>query len=94
MSWVCSIAVKPKGEIVRIDGKTVSGNVDAKTKAIHMVGAQAEANQLALGQVKTDEKSNEITAILVNKVYAITGFTSVKRLYRNDRCNELSERHR
>ena len=28
-----------------------------------MVGARSKANQLVLGQVKTDEKSNEITAI-------------------------------
>ena len=31
--------------------------------AIHMVSAWASANRLVLGQVKTDEKSNEITAI-------------------------------
>ena len=31
--------------------------------AIHMVSAWASANSLVLRQVKTDEKSNEITAI-------------------------------
>ena len=31
--------------------------------SIHMVSAYASANQLVLGQVKTDKKSNEITAI-------------------------------
>jgi predicted transposase YbfD/YdcC len=46
-----------------IDGKTVCGSKDVKTKAIHMVNAWANANQLVLGQVKTDEKFNEITAI-------------------------------
>ena len=30
---------------------------------IHMVSAWANANKLVLGQVKTDDKSNEITAI-------------------------------
>lgn len=63
ISWVKSIAVQTKGEIVSIDGKTLCGSRDAKTKAIHMVSAWANANQLVLGQVKTDEKSNEITAI-------------------------------
>jgi predicted transposase YbfD/YdcC len=63
LSWVKSIAEKTKGEIISIDGKTVCGSRDNKTKAIHMVGAWANANQLALGQVKTEEKSNEITAI-------------------------------
>jgi len=63
MSWVSSITYKTKGEIVSIDGKTVCGSRNAKTKAIHLVGAWSHANQLALGQVRTDEKSNEITAI-------------------------------
>jgi predicted transposase YbfD/YdcC len=63
LSWVRSVAQKTKGEIISIDGKTVCGSRDAKAKAIHMVSAWANANQLVLGQVKTDEKSNEITAI-------------------------------
>ena len=63
VSWVRSIAVKTKGEIVSIDGKTVCGSKGDVVKAIHMVGAWGNANQLVLGQVKTDEKSNEITAI-------------------------------
>ena len=63
LSWVRSITEKTKGEIISIDGKTVCGSRDTKAKAIHMVSAWANANQLVLGQVKTDEKSNEITAI-------------------------------
>jgi predicted transposase YbfD/YdcC len=63
LSWVKSVAHLTEGEIVSIDGKTVCGSRDAKSKAIHMVSAWANANQLVLGQVKTDEKSNEITAI-------------------------------
>ncbi len=63
MSWVKSVTQKTKGEIISIDGKTVCGSRDAKAKAIHMVSAWANANQLVLGQVKTDEKSNEIKAI-------------------------------
>ncbi|GHU80647.1 hypothetical protein FACS1894191_6380 [Clostridia bacterium] len=39
------------------------GGRDAKAKAIHMVSAWASTNQMVLGQVKTEEKSNEITAI-------------------------------
>jgi hypothetical protein len=34
-----------------------------KKSAIHMVGAFAAENGVVLGQVKTYEKSNEITAI-------------------------------
>jgi len=63
LSWVKSVTRKTKGEIVSIDGKTVCGSRDTKAKAIHIVSAWANANQLVLGQVKTEEKSNEITAI-------------------------------
>ena len=63
MSWVRSVAQKTKGEIISIDGKTACGSRDAKAKAIHMVSAWANTNQLVLGQVKTEEKSNEIKAI-------------------------------
>ena len=63
LSWVKSVTIKTKGEIISIDGKTVRGSQDAKAKAIHMVSAWENANQLVLGQVKTEGKSNEITAI-------------------------------
>jgi len=61
--WVRSIATRVKGEIVSIDGKTVCGSKSEVARAIHMVSAWGNTNQLVLGQVKTDEKSNEITAI-------------------------------
>ena len=53
------------GEVVAIDGKTVRRSHDrnAGQRAIHLVSAWASANTLTLGQVKTTEKSNEITAI-------------------------------
>ena len=63
MSWVRSSAKLSNGEIVSIDGKTVCGSKDTKSKAIHMVSAWANSNQLVLGQTKVNEKSNEITAI-------------------------------
>jgi len=54
-----------QGEIVAIDGKTLRRSYDkANNKAaIHMVSAWAAGNGIVLGQLKTDEKSNEITAI-------------------------------
>ena len=53
------------GEVVAIDGKTVHRSHDKRAgkQAIHLVSAWASANTLTLGQVKTEEKSNEITAI-------------------------------
>jgi predicted transposase YbfD/YdcC len=64
-TWVRDIANVTEGEVVAIDGKTVRRSFDkASSKAaIHMVSAWAATNKLVLGQVKTDEKSNEITAI-------------------------------
>ncbi len=50
---------------IAIDGKTLRGsfNTASGSKAIHMVSAWLSEEGLVLGQVKTAEKSNEITAI-------------------------------
>ena len=61
--WTKAVHRKTKGEIVSIDGKTICASRSEDQKAIHMVSAWANKNKLVLGQVKTDEKSNEITAI-------------------------------
>jgi predicted transposase YbfD/YdcC len=65
MSWVQAVAEKTQGQVIAIDGKTVRRSHDQHLgkKAVHMVSAWASANRLVLGQVKVDEKSNEITAI-------------------------------
>ena len=64
VDWVNSIADLSKGQIIAIDGKTIRGaKSHGKKSPIHMVSAWACENNLVLGQVKTDEKSNEITAI-------------------------------
>ena len=54
-----------QGELVGIDGKTLRGsyNREDRLSTIHMISAYASANKLVLGQLKTDNKSNEITAI-------------------------------
>ena len=63
--WVRSVSEITEGQIVAIDGKTVRRSHDARAgrSAIHLVNAWASANRLVLGQVKVDDKSNEITAI-------------------------------
>ena len=65
ISWTQAIAELRPGEVVAIDGKTARRSYDraGKKGAIHMVSAWATQQTLTLGQVKTDEKSNEITAI-------------------------------
>src|SRR5262245_31597074 len=56
-----------KGKLVAIDGKTARRSFDRahETSALYLVSAWARENQLTLGQVATEEKSNEITAIPV-----------------------------
>ena len=65
LSWVRSVAQLSAGEIIAIDGKTLRHSYDrgGDKGAIHMVSAWASQNRLVLGQVKVDDKSNEITAI-------------------------------
>jgi predicted transposase YbfD/YdcC len=57
-------ADKP-GRLVAIDGKACRGSHDAAKGlgALHIVSAWASEEGIALGQVATDAKSNEITAI-------------------------------
>ena len=61
--WIHDIAQLTKGEIIAIDGKTARRSYDKTINPLHMVSAWAAENNLVLGQVKTEEKSNEITAI-------------------------------
>lgn len=64
LNWVKSICVETEGEIISIDGKTIRGSRKQGCKsATHIVSAWADSNELILGQIKVDEKSNEITAI-------------------------------
>jgi len=65
MAWTQSVAQLTDNEVVAIDGKTARHSYDSKGKlgAIHMVSAWANTAGMSLGQVKTEAKSNEITAI-------------------------------
>ncbi len=61
--WMKDVTELSKGTIVAIDGKTARGTASKHKKAIHIVNAWCSSNKMILGQVKTDEKSNEITAV-------------------------------
>jgi len=65
INWMQSCHELSDGEVVAIDGKTVRRSYDRSKKkgAIHVVSAFATENGFSLGQIKVDEKSNEITAI-------------------------------
>jgi predicted transposase YbfD/YdcC len=64
-SWMTSVIDLEDNDLVPIDGKTSRGSQEKTNdkKAIHVVSALCNSKHLVLGQVKTDEKSNEITAI-------------------------------
>lgn len=65
IDWVQAINTVTAGEVIAVDGKTARRSHDKSggIKALHLVSAWATRNRLTLGQVKVDEKSNEITAV-------------------------------
>jgi predicted transposase YbfD/YdcC len=68
LNWVKSVFAVTSGSLVNIDGKQLRGSRSKKEardgkEGLRIVSAWAVENSLVLGQVKTSEKSNEITAI-------------------------------
>jgi predicted transposase YbfD/YdcC len=66
--WVTQAVQRDEGgpaRLIAIDGKTCRRSHDAASGlgALHIVSAWASEEGIALGQVATEEKSNEITAI-------------------------------
>ena len=67
LAWIDSL-IKRSGNsknYISIDGKTLRRSYDKKSdkSSIHMVSAWSSVHSCVLGQIKTEEKSNEITAI-------------------------------
>jgi len=65
INWMQGVATVTNCDVIAIDGKTLRRSYDSNSgkSAIHMVSAWSTANGVVLGQEKTAEKSNEITAI-------------------------------
>lgn len=64
LEWTRCVADLCEHEVIAIDGKSMCGSRNVGNKSIvHMVSAWADQNHIVLGQVKVEEKSNEITAI-------------------------------
>ncbi len=64
IDWVQSIAKITDGQIISIDGKRMCNSGEqGKKSIIHLVSAWSNANSMVLGQLKVNDKSNEITAI-------------------------------
>ncbi len=63
--WMQVMEIETNEKVIAIDGKTLRHSFDKKKSksAIHMISAFAAENGVVLGQTKTAEKSNEITAI-------------------------------
>src|SRR5262245_42146028 len=63
--FVQAITGSLEGAAVAIDGKTLAGSSDSTTakQALHLVSAWATQHGVVLGQVATEDHSNEITAI-------------------------------
>jgi predicted transposase YbfD/YdcC len=65
VAWVQALSEGTAGKLVAIDGKTLRQSFDGATgkRALHLVNAWIADNRLTLGQLATEEKSNEITTI-------------------------------
>ena len=94
--WISQAIQADEGgpaRLIAIDGKTCRRSHDAASGlgALHIVSAWASEEGIALGQVATEEKSNEITAIplllkqigLPNSVIAIDAMGCQKEIARD-----------
>lgn len=64
--WTSQIAGFSKDQVIALDGKCVRGSGRSKRSGggpVHLVNAWATKAKLVLAQVKTQDKSNEITAL-------------------------------
>lgn len=65
IDWVNGIELNKKGKVIAIDGKSLRRSFDTSVGKgpLHMVSAWAVEAGISLGQLKSANKSNEITAI-------------------------------
>ena len=61
--WTSQVQEKLTGEIISIDGKTIRGSKSEGRKPIHMISAWATEQELVLGQMCVEEKTNEIPTV-------------------------------
>lgn len=63
LRWTQSLRQAVSQEIVALDGKALRRALNSDQSPKYIVSAWAETNNLVLGQLKVDDKSNEITAV-------------------------------
>ena len=54
---------RDKRSTIAIDGKTICGSGNSEHKAYHVISAFVAENQITLGELTVEEKTNEITAV-------------------------------
>jgi predicted transposase YbfD/YdcC len=62
MRWILQ-TTEVAGKIIAFDGKTMRGSKTENERALHVLSAFLTDEQIVLGEITCDEKSNEITAI-------------------------------
>ena len=60
-SWIK--AERENRTVVAIDGKTICGSGNKQHRPFHVISAFVAENQITLGELTVEEKSNEITAV-------------------------------
>ena len=63
LRWTQSLRQAVSQEIVALDGKALRRALNKDQSVKYVVSAWAESNNLVLGQLKVEDKSNEITAL-------------------------------
>jgi predicted transposase YbfD/YdcC len=63
LNWTQTLRAAIPGEIVAMEGKALRRALTQSKNPRYIVSAWAEDNGLVLGQLKVDEKTNEITAV-------------------------------
>ena len=63
--WTQAVSEASQGQVVAIDGKTLRRSFDRSKEAlpVHLLSAWSCEHCVTLGQIRVEEKSNEITAI-------------------------------
>ena len=61
LNWIS--VERESRSVVAIDGKTIRGSGNSQHKAYHVISAFVAENQITLGELTVEEKTNEITAV-------------------------------
>lgn len=64
-AWVAAVIELHPGQVIAVDGRTLRRSLDRcfGQGPLHLVSAWATANEVVLGQLRVEEKTNEIVAV-------------------------------